>query len=150
MYIYNNYIVNAKNIPLYLFLVSSFLLDKKIIHKLCHVILVLAVVKIVRKHFLKKLSKCFLNRIYICSAWERLSTIASMNVHLCLCLRQILTSLWLSFGCWQHLVNPKGICSFFDAFIFHLFNVRQGVHSTAEVCLPCFGVRPVHPWLVFA
>lgn len=41
----------------------------------------------------------------------------------------------------QHPVNSNSAGAFVDAFILHFFDVRQGVHSAAEVCLPGFRVR---------
>lgn len=41
----------------------------------------------------------------------------------------------------QHPVNSNSAGAFVDAFILHFFDVRQRVHSTAEVRLPGFGVR---------
>lgn len=62
-----------------------------------------------------------------------------------------LTSFWMSLRRREHLVHSEGVRSLFNAFVFHLFDVRQRVHRTPEVRLPRFWIRLVtrliFPWI---
>ena len=48
----------------------------------------------------------------------------------------------------QHPVHSVGIAASLSAVLPQLTDVRQGVQGTAEICLPCLGVRCIFAWMV--